>query len=277
VDQVEYMNWLGVLAVAVGFLGYFLGLYWARKTARGPAFLTLFVALALAVPAIVYALYYARVLGEPLWLYRVRALPGSELLGSFAGLLAGWTQGRMVPHLRLSSLGKRFLVPVAFGFAVSLPYLKPLFRPLDPGTLREEWKGEACLQSTASTCGPAAAATIVRGLGGRLSERELAREAFTCRSGTENWYVARTLRRHGFQTDFLLSDPSKVPLPAMAGVRLRSLGNSGHFIALLERDGDRIVLADPMEGLSTNTLATLKDQYEFTGFFLLIRTTKSSH
>jgi len=267
------MNWLGSFAVALGFLGYFLGLYCARKvTGRVSAFLAVF-ALVLAVPAIIYDLYYTKVLGEPIWLYRVRAVPGTELLASLAGLLAGWVQGRMVPHLRLSSLGKRFLVPVVFGFAISLPYLKPLLRPLRSGTLREEWKGEACLQSTPSTCGPAAAATIVRRLGGRLSERELAREGFTSRSGTENWYLARTLRRHGFQTDFLLSDPSKVPLPAIAGVRLRSLGNAGHFVALLERDGDRLVVADPMEGLSTNTVANLKGAYEFTGFFLLIRAT----
>src|SRR5205085_2364911 len=111
--------------------------------------------------------------------YRIRAVPGSELLTSLAGVLAGWAQVRMVPHLRLSPVGKRFLVPVMLGFALSLPYLKPLLRPLHPDALREEWKGEVCLQSTSSTCGPAAAATIVRRLGGHLSERELATEAFT--------------------------------------------------------------------------------------------------
>jgi hypothetical protein len=269
------MNWLGVFAVALGFLGYFLGLYCARLlprvTGRVAGFLTaLFVVLAL--PAIVYDVYYAKILGEPVWLYRVRALPGSELLASLGGVLAGWIQGRMVSHLRLSAFGKRFLVPVAFGFAISLPYLKPLLRPLRSGTLQERWAGEACLQSTPSSCGPAAAATIVRRLGGGLSERELSRESFTSSSGTENWYLARTLRQHGFQTDFVLSDRSKVALPAIAGVRLRSLGNSGHFIALLERDGDKVVVADPMDGISTNALAHLEDLYEFTGFFMLIRT-----
>jgi len=272
------MNWVGVFAVALGFLGYLLGLYCARKVkARACGFLVLFVAFVLAVPGITYDLYYAKVLGEPIWLYRIRTVPGSELLASLAGLLAGWVQGRIVPRMSLSSLGKQFLVPVLLGFAISLPHLKPLFRPLRSGTLREEWKGEACLQSTPSTCGPAAAATIVRRLGGRLLERELAREAFTCSSGTENWYLARTLRRHGFQTDFLLSDPSKVPLPAIAGVRLRSPGNLGHFIALLERSGDKVVVADPMEGISTNTLAHLEGPYEFTGFFLLIRASDSKH
>jgi hypothetical protein len=272
------MNWLGVFAVVLGFLGYVIGLYCARKIrARIPAFLVVCVAVVLAVPAIVYDIYYARVLGEPIWLYRMRTAPGSELLASFSGLLAGWVQGRMVPHWSLSSLGQRFLIPIILGFVIILPHLKPLFRPLRAGTLRERWKGEACLQSTPSTCGPAAAATIVRGLGGGIFERDLALESFTCSSGTENWYLARTLRRYGFQTDFVLSDPSKVALPAIAGVRLRSLGNSGHFIALLERRGDKLVVADPMEGISTYTLADLEGPYEFTGFFLLIRVADSKH
>jgi hypothetical protein len=270
------MNWLGILTVALGFAGYFLGLYCARKsTTRACDLLSAFLALALAVPALIYDLYYAKILGEPIWLYRIRALPGSELLAAPAGLLAGWAQHRMVPRVRLSSLGKRFLVPVVFAFAISLPYLKPLLRPLRSDSLRERWQGEACLQSTPSTCGPAAAATIVRRLGGRISEAELAREAFSCRSGTENWYLSRALRRHGFDSDFVLGDLSKVALPAIAGVRLRSLGNDGHFIALLERAGDEFVIADPMEGVSTNTMVALQGPYEFTGFFMPIRASYS--
>lgn len=270
------MNWHGFTAVLLGFFGYFAGHYCARKvTARAFAFPAVAVGIVLAIPAIIYDLYYTKLFGEPIWLYRIRAMPGTELLASPAGLLAGWVQGRMVPQLRLSSLGRRFLVPVVFGLVISLPHLKPLFRPLRSSTLREAWKGEACLQSTPSTCGPAAAATIVRRLGGRVLESELAREAFTCSSGTENWYLARTLRRHGFQTDFHLSDPSTVPLPTIAGVRLKSLGNAGHFIALLERDGDKLVYADPMEGLSTNTLADLEGPYKFTGFFMVIQATAS--
>jgi len=195
-------------------------------------------AVVLAIPAVVYDLYYSKLLGESIWLYRVRVVPGSELLASLAGFLAGWAQVRMAPRLRLSPLGKRFLVPVVFAFALALPHLKPLLRPLRSATLHDEWKGEACLQSTFSTCGPASAATIVRRLGGHLSERELAREAFTSRSGTENWYLARALRWHGLQTFFVLSDPSNAPLPSIAGVRLKNLGSSGHFVALLDRHGN---------------------------------------
>lgn len=228
-----------------------------------------------AIPAVVYDLYYSKLLGEPIWLYHIRAVPGSELLGSAAGFLAGWAQVRLVPQLRLSPLGKQFLVPVVLGFALALPYLKPVLRPLAVTTLRDEWRGGACMQSTLSTCGPASAATIARRLGVQISERELAREAFTCRSGTENWYLARALRRHGLQTSFMLSEPSNVPLPDIAGVRLKSLGDSGHFVALLERHGNEFVVADPIEGLSTNTLGDLESSFEFTGFFLLVRPSPS--
>ena len=242
---------------------------------RRSALLFVVVAGLLAIPAVVYDVYYSKLLGEPIWLYRIRAVPGSELLASLAGFLAGWAQVRATPHLKLSALGRRFLIPLVLSFTLALPYLKPLLRPLPSAALRDHWKDDVCLQSTSSTCGPASAATIVRRLGGRLSERDLAKESFTSRSGTENWYLRRTLCRHGFKASFVLSNPSKAPLPAIAGVRLRNL-NFGHFIALLERNGGEFVIADPMEGLSTNKLADLEARYQFTGFFLAVQNENQS-
>ena len=265
------VNWLGIAAVVLGFGGYGVGLVIARRLKlRGAVISFILVSLALALPAFIYALYYSKLLGEPIWLYRVRTIPGSELLASPAGLLAGYAQIRVTPRLRLSAIGKRSLVPVVLGFTLLLPYLKPWLRPLRAAQLQETWKGKVCLQSTPSTCGPAAAATIVRHLGGNLSEVELARSAFTSRSGTENWYLARALRQRGFATTFLLSTPSNAPLPALAGVRVRSAGHSGHFIALLQRSGDVLTVADPMDGLTTHSLRALQDSYEFTGFFMRI-------
>jgi len=271
------MNILGLLTVFLGFSGYFLGIFCAQRCAppRIGSFV-LCVLIVLAIPALVYDLYYFKVFGEPVWLYRLRTMPGTELLASTSGLLAGWAQVRLTPRLRLSSLGKQFLVPAVFALMISFPYLKPLFRPLPSNALREEWKGDACLQSSFSTCGPASAATVIRKLGGHLTEHELAREAFTSKSGTENWYLARALRSHGFTTAFIRSNPSTTPLPAIAGVRLRNIGGSGHFIALLDRRADKLVVSDPMEGLSTNTIAELEQPYEFTGFFLLIGNPNSS-
>jgi hypothetical protein len=191
------MNCFGFAVLFFGFGAYLLGLHFARKPMpRRLASLIVVAIILLAMPAIVYAFYYSKLLGEPVWLYCVRTVPGSEFLASLAWFSAGWAQVRAVPHLQLSADGKRFLMPVMLGFTLVLPYLKPLLRPLSAASWREHWKGEACLQSTFSTCGPASAATIVRRLGGRLLERDLAKEAFTCKSGTENWYLARVRKLH---------------------------------------------------------------------------------
>lgn len=266
------MNYFGLITLGLGFLAYSIGLRLARrKASRKVAVCFCGLAALWAVPALAYAIYYSALLGEPIWLYRLRTIPGSEMLAAPAGILAGWAQTRWVVSWGLTRIGRRFLVPVALGFTLALPYLKPLLRPLDRTLLREHWQGNVCLQSSVSTCGPACAATLVRGFGGNLTERQLAEEAFTCTTGTENWYLARALRRHGYETSFVLGEPAKAPVAAIAGVRLKQLGDSGHFIALLERQEDKLVIADPMSGLRTNSIAELEKEYGFTGFFLIIR------
>ncbi len=208
-------------------------------------------------------------LGEPLWFYRLRTITGSELLASLAGFGAGWMQVRIVPQLKLSKIGARFLMPLLLVFVLTLPYLKPVFRPLRKANLHEQWEDDVFLQSSFSTCGPASAATVLHYFGERVSERELAEEAFACASGTENWYLARALRRRGFTTTFSFDKELRV-LPAIAGVRLKEADNSGHFIALLERQGESLVTGDPMVGRRTNTLAELREKYDFTGFCMVI-------
>jgi hypothetical protein len=201
-------------------------------------------------------------------LYGVRTVAGSELLAALAGFAAGWVQVRVVPKLRLSPLGARSVVPVLLAFGLMLPYLKPVLRPLSKASLRDLWQDGICMQSSVATCGPASAATILRELGIKASERELAEESFASASGTENWYLARALRRRGVRTEFRLDDKLESALPAIAGVRLKSADYSGHFIAVLKREGDSLVVADPMEGRFTITFAELRSKYELTGFVL---------
>jgi len=61
-------------------------------------------------------------------------------------------------------------------------------------------------------------------------------------------------------------DP-EIPFPAVAGVRLDS---SGHFIAILSRDGDLFQVGDPLVGSEKLIRKELLDRYEFTGFYLTI-------
>lgn len=266
------MNWWGMATVVVGFCLFVSANRWTHRPAftNSPAVVDVVMVL-LATPAALFAFHYTKLLGEPIWLYRLRALPGSELLAALAGVSAAWVQGRWVPRLNLSHVGKRLLVPVSLVVLLAIPYLKPVFRPLRMNSLLDTWRDEVCLQSSGATCGPASAATILRQFGLPTTERELAVESHTSASGTENWYLARALRKRGMKVVFTRDNTLQPSLPAIAGVRLKETANAGHFIALLARQDGELVVGDPLEGRSTNSLAELQRRYDFTGFFMRVR------
>ncbi len=230
----------------------------------------LFLAL-MMVPAIVYAGYYLHLVEEPLLLYRLRALPGSELLPGLIGLPFGGIALMLGRHqnraVRLSVIGLA-IAPML----VLLPYAKEILNPLDHTYMKAHWSENVSLQSTSSTCGPSAAATVLRSLGQETNEAELAIAAHTSASGTEIWYLARALRARGLTVSFLATDPnpSILPYPAIAGTRIGNETGTGHFIAILDREGDRYVFGDPMIGRQVLSLADIRQSRFFTGFFLLI-------
>lgn len=267
------MNWLGIITVLLAFAAFAFGCWSAKRIKSSKVIIFAWILCSiLSIPAALYFAYYTRLFGEPLWFYRLRVVTGTELLAFPAGFLAGWLHVRVVPRMRLSRWGTHLIIPVLLGFGIAVPYLKPILkRPQPMSALGEQWKDGVCLQSTFSTCGPASAATVLNELGVKVSEKELAVAAYTSVSGTENWYLARALRKRGFQTAFYFSKTLDAPLPAIVGVRLKESGNSGHFIALLSRQGDRFVFGDPMEGRFTNTLAGLAEKYQITGFMMSIQ------
>jgi ABC-type bacteriocin/lantibiotic exporter with double-glycine peptidase domain len=130
---------------------------------------------------------------------------------------------------------------------------------------------DVCLQSTASTCGPAAAATILRSFDFRTTEAKLAAAAHTSASGTEVWYLIRELRRLGFAATprTRVRVLGEVTSPAIAGVRNASTG-TGHFVALVRRDEDTWHLGDPLTGGATCSTAEATNRFDFTGFFVEI-------
>ncbi len=265
------MNLFGLVTLPLGFVMFFLGGRLAKRTfSRKATILFTVFLVVLSAPAFIYAAYYLKILGEPIWLYRLRTITGSEWLASLSGFLAGWVQIRRMPHLQVSRLGQFCLIPGLLALGLMIPHLKPLLRRLPLEGVPEQWRGEVCIQSTSSTCGPASAATILRKLGIMTTERELAAESFTSASGTENWYLARALRRRGVRTLFTYDSPEKTRLPAIAGVRLKKMENSGHFVAILDRTTNQLVVADPMKWMSTNSIEELREDYEFTGFFLVV-------
>jgi hypothetical protein len=265
------MNWMVLPVLLLAACLFWLGWKLERSIESGPLRAALFAVGCLAtVPALGFAAYYSKLTGEPLALYQFRALPASELAASGAGFIAGALQGAWQRNAELRRLFSARFLPLLLLLLLVVPYLKPLIRRADWLQFHERWDGEVCLQSTPYSCGPACAATLLKQSNRPASEFELARECHTCAGGTENWYLARAFRRRGLAVEFCKFDApfSELPHPAIAGVRVQG---TGHFITILGRSGDDYVVADPMSGRHHLSQSALLRDYDFTGFFLVIK------
>ncbi len=221
----------------------------------------------LALPNLFFAFYYAHLFDNAAWFYRFRALPYSELAISASGLLAGALYSWFAPE----TFGERVAIPVALSVFLAIPFVKPILDPINLDRLRDTCDGDVCMQSTFSTCGPSSSATILKLLGKPSSEKELARECFTSRGGTEIWYIARAFQRRGFGTNVQIQLPVHLhpPSPSIAGVILP--GGAGHFIAIVGETADELTIGDPMKGKLVVKKANLQSYYHFTGFFLAVQ------
>ena len=252
-----------VLAALLFYAGHKAGL---RATAGRARLLWGIAGTVLAIPAVLFATYYFHWFDDALWFYRFRSAPWTEFAAAGAGLLAG------LLYAWLAVIGRawRIAVPALLLAGLFVPYMKAVVAPLDTALLTDVCRDGVCLQSTASTCGPASAASILRLFDIQESERTLAREAYTSSGGTENWYLARALRRRGFPVEYVVLDRpvARLPYPSVAGVRLP--GGAGHFIAVLAETGDAYVIGEPMRGRLSVPKARLRDAYDFTGFFMIV-------
>lgn len=267
------MNWMLIPTLASAGLLFFLGIVTASKISGAKTFFLLVFALAISVPALIFAAYYLKIFNEPIWLYRWRALPFSELSASGIGFLMGFLQQNFAGKMNLSRVGKKVLFPVFLLMVVAAPYLKQIFRPIKGSQFHERSLDGVCLQSTSSTCGPASAVTLLRARGQNVTEKELATGSFTSASGTENWYLNRALKKHGSIVEYrkTLAQPAELYFPAIAGVRLAGPDGAGHFIAIMNREGEDYIVGDPLIGRLKLNLEQLKSDYYFTGFFMLVK------
>jgi hypothetical protein len=206
--------------------------------------------------------YYTHILDHAVWYFELRTVPWIELTFSGIGFLGGAIHQWNNAETRVG----RLAVPVVFGLIVLVPFMKPILHPLNLAALQDKCTGNVCLQSSGSTCGPASAATLLRGVGMNVTERDLAAESYTYPGGTEAWYLARAIRRRGAEAEFVFSD-STLPSPSIAGVRM----GGGHFIAIEKVTPEAVTYVDPLKGESTATPAELRARYRFTGFFLQVR------
>lgn len=255
-------NWIGTLCAGGALAAFYLSYRFGMTTSKRTRLKLAMAAAIISIPGASFAAYYAGLIPEKGWYYEFRSWPGTEGLLIALGLVGGLTASLMPRSLLLLPL----LGTAAFAVA---PIVKPLGRPIPQETFVDAWDGDVCLQSTPSTCGAASVATILSQYGVRASERTLAAEAHSYAGGTEAWYLARAIRRRGLETRFCISsglDP-EIPFPAVAGVRLES---TGHFIAILSRNGDRFQIGDPIIGREELTQKQLLERYVFTGFFMPI-------
>jgi len=220
----------------------------------------------LALPSFLFALCYTHLFDNASWFYSFRTLSCSELAIAGSGLFAGMLNSWFAPE----NLGERAVIPAALAVLLTIPFAKPILDPIDLDRLSEKCEGEVCMQSTHSTCGPSSSATLLKLMGQTSSEKELARECLTSRGGTEIWYIARAIERRGFHARVQVQplDHISPPSPAIAGVILA--GGAGHFIAIMNANGDSITIGDPMKGKLVIKRADLATAYHFTGFFLAI-------
>lgn len=237
------VNTIGTVCAGLGVISAIVvhGRAMTRRW-RPPGWL-LTVGLVLSIPSFLAAVHYLRVLPEMAWLYEMRAWRGFEFLGIFAGLALGTLAARL-PR------GPGLLVFFAGAGGLMVPYMKPVLAPLDFAAMRDTWDGDRCVQTTVSTCGPASLCTVMRSLGVRAGEREVALACHSYRGGTEAWYLARYARSRGLKAHFIFKDLALAPpvtLPAIVGVG-DGLLRTGHFLPVLADSDDKAKLRvlDPL-------------------------------
>src|SRR6478609_3509451 len=149
------MNFLGTVAIISSILGFAGSHRFFNSKPLRTRIIACLILSALAIPSVLFSTYYLHILPEKAWFYTLRSWSGSELFAVFLGGAGG----------ALATLLPRFLLMIPLGLTIgtaSVPYLKMIMSPLKKTELREHWEGDACLQSTASTCGPASLASVLR-------------------------------------------------------------------------------------------------------------------
>jgi hypothetical protein len=221
----------------------------------------------LVIPGVLYVSYYFHLFDDAQWFYELRSYAGTELLASGMAFPAAFVFMLLHKHYKVVA----WSVPLGLGLVLSGPYIKPIIAPLKTTELKEQWKDGACLQSSSSTCGPASAASLLRGMHVSCSERELAVESYSTAMGTENWYLARALRKRGLGVSYEVRRTgsfSEIPTPSIAGVYV----GGGHFVAVIGQTPDSYLIADPLSGTKNISKSSIaKGESFFTGFFMKVQ------
>lgn len=253
---------MGVVAAVVAVVAFWFSYPAGKSQPLKTRAYWLLITSVLAIPSASLAVYYAHIFPETKWYYEFRSWPGTEFLVVIVGI-AGGVFASVLPRCIL-------ILPLTGVVLLAIiPAIKPFIGPIPDDSISSLWDGDVCRQSIPSTCGAASTATVLRAFDIDATEAEIAREAHSCASGTEAWYMARVLRSRACAVRFHVAagfEP-KMALPAIVGVRL---GTVGHFIAILSCDGGQYLVGDPLVGPRTFSEKALRRRYEFTGFFMSV-------
>jgi hypothetical protein len=132
------------------------------------------------------------------------------------------------------------------------------------------------MQSEGYTCGPAAAATLLRECGIETSEQEASRGMDLSSRGSTPWMLMRHLRRNGLvpRLVWCAHQPVDPPVPSVAAVQLMdSERRPGirHFIVLLGKTDKTFIIGDPLGGRFEWDKQMTYDNYYFGGLLIHVK------
>ena len=246
-----------VLTVAAGFGGYVIGKLRAPWSALGyavPFLLIILIALPRRIPAWEFVPPFS-------WIHTGRlefALLGPAIACLFMSVVR-YTSTRTMKYLVIAFMSLAAL------FATVLPFLFGAINSHRLTSMQTRIDGNGvCLQSSAMTCGPAAAVTALRSLGIAADEGDLAARARTnILWGTPPDILTAVIQsRHGqegLQANYRIYNSLqdvKGREPVLAVIRFGTLVD--HYVVIMKVQDNRVEIADPLKGLVTMT----PDQFE---------------
>lgn len=250
-----------ILLLFSGLLFSFLGIALARMSKQLPALIfVLRIGCVLALAVYLLQLGYYLHWLDHAWYYEWRSWQLTDYLGTAIGYSIGYGADAVFSYLGLRRAAW-FFSSLISALAIVLLNAKPWLVPLDIAAIKEtRWREGVCLQSTGATCGPCSLATLLRAANIQRSEHDLAERAQTARSGTLAWKLARVIRDEGFSAHFVESGaPEEVRPPALLGVTLKN--GIGHFVAYLQQNSGRYLIADPLSGKEWLSLDEFRQRY----------------
>lgn len=164
---------IAIMAVATLMLGT-AGLWIGRHHSRRRT--TLLLALTVG-----FMLIFARSLLDSGWMLRLLPFSNAIVLANWQLPATGLVTG-LAWHLLPRPVWRRCLVILPLAALGIWRFYGPLGG--DKPNIRNRWSGDVCLQSSFSSCTPAAAATLLRAAGIEASEAEMSELCLTRNRGT---------------------------------------------------------------------------------------------